>query len=304
MSFARLVGRLRRSGSGRKNHPYGKDRQLLASVADYVGIWVVLVGAPLLAVWVVGGGFLLQRAIQPDVSRRQGRLGRCCLISFLNVVAGVVAGGITMFLVDTIDKRIGPDLRWATLVAGLLGFLAVTVVVLYASFEFSFRRTARLWGRAYLGVLVLALLVTAPVGWYVYKSRQTMVARGYSAVQLQRLYKAVVRCGRGMAPDTLSWLVERNDLNNQDLQCYRNRGRAVDFFYQKRTILSPTEASREVFACDFIDNHGGTGRVVILTNGEAGWYDADKLPELLKLPENQDFAEALAEAEKAMKLGP
>jgi len=275
---------------------------LLAAVDDYLALWQLPIGLGLFACWALGGAYLIHRAVRADLSRRKGALSRCVLVSVLATIAGAVAGAILLFLIDTIGEQSHLELRWPALLLAVAAFLIVTFVVLTVAFDLPLGRLLRTAAVAYAPGAVLAIAVATPTAWYAYQARQHSIAREHSLATLRFLYQRIrydyVRRIRE-PPATLEQLVTDKLIRPQVLQCRRNRGRAVDYFYVA-SPLTTAEQPRRILACDFIDNHNGAGRGVLFSDGVAEWYPAEALPKLLGLLENHAFAKGLQAAEAAM----
>lgn len=276
---------------------------MLAAINDYLFLWQLPVGLVLLLAWAGGGGYLLHRAVRADLARRKGSLGRCLVVSFLAVAAGVAAGGIILLLVASIGKRIGGGLRWPAVALGMASFLAIQFVVLCASFELPVKRLLRTWLAAYAPAAVLTVVAVVPAGWYAHKARQADAAQQHSLQALRHIHQGIryqYVAQLREAPPTLQQLVDDTVIEQRALQCRDNKGRPVDYFYLPAPLPRASEDSRRILACDFIDNHDGRGRAVLFTDGSAEWCPGEELPAVFDLPENRAFAAALRKAEAGL----
>ena len=139
-----------------------------------------------------------------------------------------------------------------------------------------------------------------PAAWYAYDLRQADLARQHSMACLDHLYKVLTTNYRGVRPPaSLTALVTQNIIPPERLRCRRPSNRSVDYFYVSTDLPVKDQPSQKILACDYIENQLGKGRAVLFINGDVRWYSREELPALLALPENQTFAAALSQAEKA-----
>lgn len=283
---------------------YRWEKPLLAGIADYFFVWEIPVALAVLVAWTCGGGYLFHRAVRGELRRRKAGLARALGIAFLGALAGAVAGGIILFLVDSIDRKNAADLRFLGIGLGALSFLAINFVVLYAAFEAPLPRLFRAWALGYAPAAALTALVAVPAAGYAFKTRRDNLARQHSLEALRFIHQRILTeyvSQLRAPPATLQRLVDDNILRKQVLQARANRGRAVDYFYLPAPIPRRQEKSDRILACDFLDNHDGRGRVILFTNGAAEWYPRDRVKDVFDLLENRAFAAALKEAEASLK---
>jgi hypothetical protein len=277
---------------------------LLAAIQDYLFLWQLPLGLVLLLAWVGAGGYLLHRAVREPLPRRKGALGRCLVISFLALAAGIAAGGSILLLVVSIDKRVAANLRWLAVALGAVSFLLINFVVLCASFNLPVNGLLRTWVGSYGPAAALAVVIAIPTGWYAHKARQAKAAQEHSLEALRRIHHAILHQYAHRLrepPPTLQAMVDEMIIEPRVLRCRNNRGRAVDYFYQPAPVPPDPKGPRRILACDFIDNHNGQGRAVLFTDGAAEWYPTERLPELFDLAENRAFVEALRKAEAGLE---
>jgi hypothetical protein len=273
---------------------------VLAATGNYVQPWLLWVATPVIAIWMGVGGLLLGRGVKPLVSRSQGRLGRCVLVSFLAGLAGGVAAFVALLLLATLGTIY--DFKPFVLAIFVVPpvFIAISFTVIYASFEVPARALVRISGVAFAIPLLALVGGGGPAAWYAYDCRQADLARQHSLACLDYLYKVLTTNYRGVRPPaSLAALITQNILPPDRLRCRRPSNRDVDYFYVSTDLPVHYQPSMKILACDYIENQFGKGRAVVFTNGDVRWYSRDELPALLALPENHAFAAALSQAEKA-----
>jgi hypothetical protein len=261
--------------------------------------WVT---TPIIAIWVGVGGVLLRRGVKALVSRNQGRLGRCLLISSLAGLAGGVAGFAVLFLLGTLGNQYNfrPFVPAALAVPPV--FLAVAFTVIYASFEIPAGALVRISGKAFAIPLLAVVVGGSPAAWFSYSIRQADLARKHSVGSLKFLGEVLTTTytsHKRPPPDDLMVLVTQKIVPPDRLKCRTATGRSLDYFYVPAELPVKYGPSLKILACDFLDNQDGRGRAVLFINGDARWYSRDELPALLGRPENRDFAAALGRAESA-----
>jgi hypothetical protein len=279
---------------------------LLAAAGDFVHGWMFWVAAPILAVWVGMGGVLLRRGVKAHVSRSQGRLTRCLVVSLLAGLGSAVAAIIVLVMLATLGKEFHFNPIVPAAFAVPVVFIAIGFTVLYAAFELPALALLRISGVAFAIPLLVAAGGGGPASWYAYNDRQADLARQHSKTALEELYRVLTMNYRGIRPPkSLTTLVTQNIVPPDRLKCRRRSTRAVDYFYVSTDLpVAIDKPSQKILACDYIENQDGEGRTVLFINGLVRWYSRNDLPGLLALPENRDFAAALSQAEKSSPESP
>ena len=273
---------------------------MLATLADYIFWWHLPVVLVIIAAWIFVGGAILRRRMRRRVSRREAAPARCVWVATLAGLGGAVAAAVVLFLVLALVERITVATLWLPLGAASLTFLLVSYLVLYAFYDLPARRVAGGFAAAFAPAIVLAAALGVPSAWYAYTVRQATLSRIFCLRRLGEIYEAI-RLRSFRSPDRpaarLEDLLSGEGSTPVKITCPAREDRAVGYFFLPAPLKPSDANTQRVLACDFQDNHGGEGRSVLFTTGRAEWYDERAFQDLLKLPENRAFAEALRQAD-------
>lgn len=278
---------------------------MLAAASDYFQIWHIPLIVVFLFGWIVGGGYLVQVVVGKKTERRKYTLGQGILVSFLSGAGG----GFAAMALYMIGKTIFPPepdpmklpICWPGLVAGVIGYLVVSFLVLFSMHKLSVSETLSasiipLGAPLALGILIawVAFIFTNPI---VIAKREHVENIKKTARVLGTIYKTLeqttLRTGR--APETLEELVEKSVLEKKSIQSPVNpQGRGF-FFNGGRTTNDPD--SRRILICDYVENFGNKGRTVLYANRDIKFLTPEAFLTLLSQTENQKFSKALQAAE-------
>jgi len=283
------------------------ERILLAAATDYLASWHLGVVLVVFFIWAVLGGHLLRRAVQPLVPRRKAAANRCYLAAFLATVAGAIGSSVVLVVaIDVLHRMLGQvaTVQWLAPLLAAIGFVALTYVVLYASFDLSAAVALGVWLRCFGPPLALTVALGAPTALYTYSSRHRLLAEQHSLVRLRFIYTGLQTYGAGGTPRSLERMLDDNVLRKEDLQCRTGTDRHIDYFYLYSELddRDPNRGTR-LLACDFAENHGGRGRGALFADGKTRWCSAAEFSELLRRDENRAFALALKRAEEPSPKG-
>ena len=115
--------------------------------------------------------------------------------------------------------------------------------------------------------------------------------------RLERLYDALsmYRARHGTLPTSLTELVDARYIPSAHLVCPARDDLETGYFYLLRA-MSNISGDQGILACDLRGNHSDS-RGVLFANGDCFRYREDEFQELLQLPVNAVFAQALAAAQ-------
>lgn len=280
---------------------------MLAGVTDYLAWWQLPVLAVMAAIWLWAAPYLLRRKLLTlQVRRARASVGRCVAAAFLSGLAGLVAGSVMFFLFRAIGQRwFREGLVWPAVAAAVASFALIGQIVLYAMVNLDFGTSLRAWTAAFGPAFLVLLLIGGPTAWLSYELRYRELDRQRCLKNLHDLYLAIRSHHPLRAPASLQQLVGRT-VPPERVRCPAASSPGISYFYIPVPIQSPGPPSpsaprRPLLACDFRDNHPD-GRCVVRANGEAFWCTEREFDDLLALPENLDFAAALAAAEAGRAL--
>ncbi len=269
-----------------------------------MNIWMVPAFFVFVAGWLIGGGHLLRKSLLKRANiRRPPKLGSCVMSVFLAGSAGGFAAVIIVyfFYVLAVFTQLKYFFAISGVILSLISMVAVSMLVLWAKYEVSFGETVRLGSPAIGGVLALALLMAVLVGVPSYLVGKTTKARKGAVTALLRIHNVLRLYERaiGRPPKTLSELLEKNYLEARELQSPAFPEREVGFFYKPTSVFIERDITltRKIIACEFGGGQIGSGRAVLMVNGDCQWYDKNEFQDLLAEEINAEFAAALRAAE-------
>lgn len=274
---------------------------MLAAIRDFLFIWQLPLLVFMLLAWFwLGSVLLLQSLAKRQYPKRVG-LGDGVLVMLLAAMAAGMLGLGALFFIRSLCNTLDlPKIAIAIIAAPVLPmttFIAAWLVV-YAMLELSLGAAIKV---ALKPIAVLLLIEGA-----------LAVGGGLPALAMHRTTQARNNCGRQInhldvafrtyfndfsvpAPDT-QILIDRNITKAEKLECPAAPDREGDYFYYPTETISPDTLTKKLLLCDFAGNHP-RGRNVLRINGEIEWLNKNAFQERLQLPENTEFAKALAEAE-------
>ncbi len=276
----------------------------MGKISDLMNIWMVPGFFVFVAGWLVGGCYLLYKSLaKRPGSRRPPKMGSCVLSVFLAGSAGGFAAVLILFFFYAIAVFTNMKMFFATTgaILSLVSMVAVSLMVLWAKYDVSFKETVKLGGPAIGGVLGLAFLLAILVGVPSYLVGKTTKNRDKAQTNLLQIYAAmdVYERAIGRPAESLDVLLEKNYLVEREIQSAASPDKTIGFFYMATSVLvkKDSDSMRKIIACDFGDGQIGSGRAVLMVNRDCQWYDEDDFQDLLTEDINAEFAAALRAAE-------
>ncbi len=271
---------------------------LLAGIRNYIHFWQLPLMALLLFGWLWGGGWLLLRSVKKRDYPKRIRLSNCLIISLLAGIGGSLVGVVFFALVNTIGSGISVNLMP---VGGVIAFVVMAftaMLVIYAMLDLPFGRACKAAMLPTAAMMAIFLFISAAAAVPAYFLRQSQLDREQCYINLNIIAQALQSHQRamGLAADNLDLLVERNYITPELLACPRAVDPEHSYFYLPTPVDPQDKTSRTIVACDLHPQHNG-GRNVLDRSGYVRWYDDDEFEMLLKLEENQSFAELLLKAQ-------
>jgi len=272
--------------------------KMLASFRDYLFVWQLPLLATFLVGWTAGGGFLLRRSIRRRGLRRPIGLGHCVLASFLAGVAGAVSAGAILLLAIRVGKALDVSVMVPAIALAALALLVVSLLVLYAMFEFPAHSLVAAAALPLGATIVLGLLIAAAAGAPAYYLRQQQIKREFCLRNLVYVHGAVAAYfeAHGDPPEELNDLVNEKYLPPRYLTCAAVPHAEEGYFYLAARPITPDRPTGKLLACDFRGRHTN-GRAVVFVNGVSEWLSEEGFQALLSHAANAAFAKTLAEAE-------
>lgn len=286
-------------------------------MSAYLRAWHLLPLTVLFILSIILGGLLLRRLLvrafadvdtgaqTPRRRRSKASVGSCMLAMLLALLGAGFAAAAIMALFHAI-RTASPEMPlWPYLVGGPLALVAMLVVaylILLAMYPLPAGRMLGVAGPVALLVLVIAVVISAPTGFFAYRQKvmrddQTVTLRQNLTIIDRALREYEVR--NNVPAPSLEALVEREYIERQYLQspARPEDDEEIAYFYMpKRSVTAGSDTS-EIRVCDYRENFGGKGRGILLLNRGVRWVSEQEFQKLLELEENQDFAAALRAAE-------
>jgi len=267
-------------------------------IRQYLFSWQLPIIAVFILAWLIAGGYLLRLSANRLKTRRKLTLGRSVLVMFLGGVAASVAGAAVFALMRKVSLRTEADLAVLTGVLVGISMLLGLYVVVYGFLDIGAVRALRAMLPALLLILVLAAALGVPSALIAHDRGERNFNRDvWLLVNLRLIDQKIAAYGLD-PPDTLKRLVERKLLESETLRCPNAPDREVGLFYLPSRTRNDKQYENTLRACDWRDNHRGLdGRAVMFVTRRILWVSEEEFQELLRKPENAEFAKALAEAE-------
>ncbi|MBN1942095.1 MAG: hypothetical protein JW849_02260 [Phycisphaerae bacterium] len=283
---------------------------MLAALGDYLKAWGPVLFLTLLIallLWLVGGGYLFQRILGKRTERRRYSLGQGVLVSLLSGAGGGFAAFALYFIGRTIFP-VEPDpmklpICWIGVGLGIAGYLISAYLIVLAMHKLSVGETLKASFVPIVGPLLIGGVITG-ASFYFFSFKSVLAERRFfrhqslTIIAVDKIYKSLERrvLQTGKATDSLETLVKENYLTPEDIQSPINsKGRG--FFYTgERTSKNPN--SQKILLCDYAENFGEKGRVVLYAGGNIEFLTPQAFQSRLDQVENRRFAKALEEAEK------
>ncbi len=274
---------------------------MLAGIRDFLHLWQIPLLVFMLLAWFWLGSSLLLKSLTKRQYPKRIRFGDCVLIMLLVALAAGLLGLGAIFFIRNLCAALDlPNMTFAIIAAPILTvttFIAAWLVF-YAMLELSLGATLK---AALKPLLVLFLIEGALVtggGLFALAIHRTQLARNNCMRNIGQLNIAFHQYFSNFsvpAPDT-QVLVDRNFAKVNRLACPAASDRDGDYFYHPADVTPPETLTKKLLLCDFARNHPN-GRNVLRINGDMEWVNEKTFQQILQLPENAEFAKALAEAE-------
>lgn len=279
---------------------------MLASLQDYLQMWQLMLIVPLLAGWLLGGGYLLLWQMRRCPEQRRMELPKCVGAMGLAGLGGSICAGVAYVLVTTLAKNFELDWKWEAMVPSAIVMVAIVFLILYAVFDFSFLRTARL-GAIPVAAVVLCVGLVALVAYYPARlDRLQDMSRKRSSVQLGWINDAIGNYERrfNKIPPNLLAMSDTKLITSKYFRCPSVPERKIGYFYFPCATVASGEQTKKLRVCEFSGADNKKIRLILLCNGECVPCDDKEFEALLQLPENARFAERFRIADKEMPSPP
>lgn len=274
---------------------------LLAEAGDWISVWQVPVVALLIGGWVFYGGRVLQKQVAGVASRKEASSGRCRTAAVMSCLAGIFCAGIGIVMGKLLGESLGIRWFYLGLPLGILAFLGVSFLTIYASFHLPVGPLSTMWLKAFVPVLIVTVIAAIPSFWISYNNNQRVISLGESQRDLFAIYKELASpTMRRYPPESLEKLLEQERFEARSVRARRNPDRKIGYFYLPATVIAIGEPTTRLLACDWADNQASGERAILYVNGQVDVADPQEFQELLKDPNNVAFAEALTTAEKKL----
>jgi len=274
---------------------------VLASIADYIGPWQLAFVPVFILYMLLVGGYFLRRSLRRHQAYKRIRLGRCVLISLYASGGGGISGAIMLFLFRSIGTAIEHVLPMIVIgaVVGLMAFLSVGLLVIWAAFNIPPRDVLRASVMPVGSVAALAIIFGAATVVPTFSQKREKRLLDSCQMRLLKINQAVdffERDTAGNPPESLKDLVRTKKLAPEDIRCAAAANEEVGFFYLPVPGDPRDKPSDKLRACDFAGHHGSK-RPILLANGDCKVLGQQEFQELLKKPDNAEFAKKLKAAE-------
>jgi len=268
---------------------------VIAGIPNYLYPWQLPLIFIFIAGWIVGGGYLLGWSFKWQKIEKKVPLQKHIFASFLAGSGGVIAAGILLlFFRQIAGSNMG--LLILGLLLGSILALVVAFYVLYAFYNLSAAKTLKISLPPVGGIFILAVLIALLSGvpsYYITRKRLLRNTCRQRLLYIDRAIRNTYEKKFEKPPIRLQALVDKEAILSHLLQCPRNTRREITYFYAPSKSIAREEETKTIRACDYHVNHHSKGRNVLFVNGNCEWYSEKDFQKLLKLPENQSFAEAL-----------
>lgn len=279
---------------------------MLAAAGDYLKVWQLPLMAVVMMVWLVGGGYLFQKILRKRTELRKYRLGQGVLVSLLSGAGGGMAAIALYFIGKTIipvePNPLKAPICWFGVGLGVPGYFLVAYLVVFSMHKLSAGETLKASILPIVGPVVFGALVMGVSFYFSAKSvqadRKHLIKEGETRNAMKMIHNALERkmLQTGLPAESLEQLVKDGYLEPEVIQSPANpKGRG--FFYNGDRPTTDKD-SKTILLCDYAENFGDKGRVVLYTSGSMDFLSPVSFESRLKQTENQRFAKALEEAEK------
>jgi len=272
---------------------------VIGKIAKLLEVWHLPILLAFVAVWLLGGGYLLYRKLGKEEIGRRLRLGRCVQGAFLAGLAGLFGAVVMAMLAEAVGRAVGASaysLLVPTGLAAVAAMVTLALLVLYVMFPLPFRRIAAASWQSLALVLVLAAVLAVACGVPARRKRTIEFRRHYCLTRLNFIHRGLLQYQQqfgGRLPPTLDLLVTHKFIPPEDLLCPGAPQRKIGYFYMPVLLEPGRERTTALRACDYRGNHRGKGRNALYANGDPFWYDEDDFQKILKDPNNVEFAAGL-----------
>lgn len=279
----------------------------------YFDAWQLLPLTAFFLASVIVGGLLLKRLLTrafADVAsadqprRRRSRLStlRCMLAMLLAALGAGFAAACIMALFLAIDDASPRVLYWAYITGGILTLLAmpaVAYVVLLAMFPLPARRMVWVVLPIFLLVLAFAAVTFTPTGLIAYRQQVLREHQAQTGLNLAHIDDALrdYELRHNVPAPSLSALAEGGYIEPEYLRSPADPEGDIGYFYMPKRSAPARMNTDELRVCDYRDNFDGRGRAILTIDGSSRWVSEEQFQDLLQMDVNQDFAQALREAE-------
>lgn len=266
---------------------------MIASINDYLYSWHWILLMVFLAGWLLGGGWLMARGLKKILATRRPQMGRGVLLALLSGGAGAVGAAVIFIFFRQIGQVIKSDhLIIPGAVVALLTGLALAYLVVFAMQSLTARQTGKLVALPMASILALSAVIAGTAGPYSYNLTQERRGQDDCSRNLRYIQYYLKSYSRtNLMPQTLQVLVDRKQIKAEQLFCPARADEKRGYFYMARD-LKKQQADTTIVLCDLHENHKN-GRCVIMADWSTAWLTEQEFQELLKLPVNAEFADAL-----------
>ena len=273
---------------------------MVADIDTYFFPWHFIPALLFIGLWVFGGGWLFWRGLCrncPDLPRRRLKYPGGILAALVTGACWIFVGLLVFYFFHKLGKQIETNLYLAGGVAGFIAGLVAALTAAYGLLGLSAKLTLKVAARPFLTFICAAGVIAVVVAPISLHQGRAKLAKDDCLRNLSEIRYTMLASSRsGNAPKSLQALVDQKQVSQSQINCPGAPARTVGYFYipwNKKNI----NTENAILLCDFAENHAG-GRNLLLADWKTGFYSDKEFGELLKLPINQVFAKALAEAEK------
>jgi hypothetical protein len=279
---------------------------ILAAASDYIFAWQFPLFGVFFVGWLVGGGYLFHLTLSKKVQSRRGvSLGRGILISLLSGMAGAMAGAVLykvgqVLMPPNIEDG-GMPVSILGVVLGIIGYAVVAWLVVFAMHKIPVGETlsaSALPIGATIGLaLGIGIACALPAHGQVKERREQEMLMLINSNRLKMLYQHYLYLSPREPIESLSVLKNKEGFDDRLLKNAAKPDRELGFFYHPSPKTLQGQDAR-LLACDFANTYDGKDtRIVLFTDGRVAQYDEGAFQIELDAEQNQEFAEALRNAE-------
>lgn len=272
---------------------------MLAAIREFLHPWQFIHLTIFATAWVLGGGWLLLRALRKASYPKRMKLVSCAGLVILAGSTAVVAGLAFFTMAHRLTGALPNKVSLiCSAVFAAVVMAATALVVIYAMLDLSFARSIRVSLMPLLLLAALGALLGTDAGIRSVQIRRAISRRNKCRDNITYILRALRTYQRntGLPADTLARLVDGGLLDSKHLSCPATASQELEYFYHPARLTDPQEYTTKLLLCDRKGNHPD-GRNVLKTSGQIEWYTHSEFLHCLNEADNKAFAGALTQAE-------